>query len=580
MPKVTHESPGKIRRRGRALIYHRGPLAKISHQKWPLEIGDGGHSIYGNMNYLDMDTIRMHRIQQDRISVLNVTEGQILFRRVQGYVSRRPQGNNLLPTYDRFLFDLDVGEFGCHCVPEIGYRCSPSPCPEVILARNLSEKLCPFQGKLGSLYDDSIGSEHLSGSLPNPTSRAECPCFSQHKCTTNETANFDKSLYSIYNTEKDLPPVPLIECQTSSIPKKEENRTGKLPDLENLESSSTGGLREVERNYKDHYEDQHFSTSIERQGVPAAQSPQPWGREEDPAGKVSQSKQTIQSDNGGGCPRKRWLACPWYKKDPVRYSSCAKYKLLRIKDVKQHTYRRHMKPTVYCSVCFRVFSREKERDRHMQKKTCTPRSEPEFDGLSEQQRKELNQSANRGKDDTERWYCMWDTIFPGERRPLLPYLGVGRQELLPLLRSFWNQRHQEIIRNVLQGGSSQREIEPEIVQNVMDTIFDRFEAESLIWDSYPNEHSGDDESSETSNPRAQQSPVISNDITIEDSPSQQDITDYGTLYEPSGNQLGLEPDLSLEHISDGGFNEDIYNWPQFDLSQNGRAYPYGNSYST
>ncbi|KAI1655577.1 hypothetical protein F4813DRAFT_155999 [Daldinia decipiens] len=542
MPKVDHESPGKIGRRGGVLIYHRGPLAKISHQKWPFKTGNGWYSTYDNGNGPDIDTMRMHKIQQDRISELDVTKRPILFKPIQGYASRRQRG-----------------EFGYNHVPEFTHKCSPSPNLEAILARNLSEYDCPFQEKLGLPYNGSISLDQLPSLLPDSKSRAESPCFSQNKRTINEATKTDKPLYGI---GKYLAPLSPVKGQTNSIPKKEEYSADKHTGLESLENPSTGRLHGVERNY----EDQHFTIGVGRRGVSPAQLIRPLDSGEDPNEKVAQSKQSIQSDKDGGCPRKRWLACLWYKKDPLKYSSCAKYKLLRIKDVKQHTYRRHMKPDIYCSVCFKVFSKEKERDRHMQKKLCTPRSEPEFDGLSEQQRKELNQSANRGKDDVERWYCMWDTIFPSERRPLLPYLGVGRQELLPLLRSFWNQRHQDIIRNVLQR-PSQRKVEPKMVQNVMDTIFDRFEAESLTWDSYPNEHSGD-ESSENGNSQTQ-SPGISNDVTIGDSPPQQDITDYGTLYEPSGYQPGLESNLPLEPMSENDFDQYLGIETGFDLYQYG-----------
>lgn len=68
MPKVAYESPGKIRRRGRAWIYHRGPLAKISHQKWPLETDDGGHSTYGNGNYPDIDAMKSEYIETQELS--------------------------------------------------------------------------------------------------------------------------------------------------------------------------------------------------------------------------------------------------------------------------------------------------------------------------------------------------------------------------------------------------------------------------------------------------------------------------------------------------------------------------------
>ncbi|KAI0119589.1 hypothetical protein F4814DRAFT_412547 [Daldinia grandis] len=465
--------------------------------------------VYGNGNSPDIDTMKTHQTQQDRISGFNVTERHFLFRRVRGYINQRPQG-----------------ECRCHC-------------PEVIPARSLSKYHWPFQRKRDLLYNGSISPGHLSDLLLNPESGVESPCFSQHKCVTAETAKTYKPLYS---DGEDLLSLRPVGARTNGISKEDEYSASELSEQENLENPRTDILREVERNY----EDQYSTTSIGEDG-----------NEKGP-----RNKRNIQSDSGGR-PRKRWLACPWYKKDPLKYSSCAKYKLLRIKDVKQHTYRRHMKPTIYCSACFRVFSRETERDRHTQKKTCIPRDEPEFDGLSEQQRKELNQSANRGKDDTERWYCMWDMIFPGERRPLLPYLGVGRQELLPLLRSFWNQRHQDIIHNIPQG-SSQYKLQPEIIQTVMEAIFDKFEAESLLWDSYPNEHA-DDESSGTSNTRAQ-SLEVSNDIPTAELPLQQNIADLWTSFGPMGYQSGPEFDYPLEYMTPSDLDRYLGTEPSTDLS--------------
>ncbi|CAI4217554.1 unnamed protein product [Parascedosporium putredinis] len=45
------------------------------------------------------------------------------------------------------------------------------------------------------------------------------------------------------------------------------------------------------------------------------------------------------------------FACPFYRHDPFKYTSCLSYSLRRIKDVKQHIYRKHGPPLYYCAPC-------------------------------------------------------------------------------------------------------------------------------------------------------------------------------------------------------------------------------------
>ncbi|KAI0381760.1 hypothetical protein F5Y04DRAFT_280410 [Hypomontagnella monticulosa] len=200
-----------------------------------------------------------------------------------------------------------------------------------------------------------------------------------------------------------------------------------------------------------------------------------------------QSVVDIQPSSDEGNATRKLLACPWYKKNPWKYQDCAKFKLLRIKDVKQHAYRKHMKPKNYCPVCFEVFQETSDRDGHIQKQKCTARAAPIFDGISEQQRKKLNRKVNRGRNDEEHWYNVWDTIFPGECRPRSPYLGSGGEELLSLLRNCWNKRWPEILSAVSQ--KQLDKFEPKIIQRIVNSIFDRLEEESLSLGSIPDERS-------------------------------------------------------------------------------------------
>lgn len=59
------------------------------------------------------------------------------------------------------------------------------------------------------------------------------------------------------------------------------------------------------------------------------------------------------------------LACPFYKRDPKQHQVCGKYKLRRIKDVKQHIYRLHYNPELYCPRCRLKFECFSKRDHHI-----------------------------------------------------------------------------------------------------------------------------------------------------------------------------------------------------------------------
>jgi hypothetical protein len=64
------------------------------------------------------------------------------------------------------------------------------------------------------------------------------------------------------------------------------------------------------------------------------------------------------------------LSCPFYRANPLKYYKCQKYDLQRIKDVKQHIHRKHVKPDFYCARCYEVFGDAASRDSHIREGTC------------------------------------------------------------------------------------------------------------------------------------------------------------------------------------------------------------------
>jgi hypothetical protein len=171
------------------------------------------------------------------------------------------------------------------------------------------------------------------------------------------------------------------------------------------------------------------------------------------------------------------LACPFYKKDRHKYHFCLGYHLRRIKDVKQHVYRKHSKPDFYCSRCFHIFDDAASRDAHTRLASCQVRTDPQYDGISGEQKKVLAQYASRTKRTHEQWFEMWDNIFPGDTRPASVGVGSYVEEMVPLLRAFWDSRRLEIMANISQTTDVENTIR-DTVNQVMETLFDRFEKET------------------------------------------------------------------------------------------------------
>ncbi|KAI1423166.1 hypothetical protein F5Y12DRAFT_759136 [Xylaria sp. FL1777] len=184
-------------------------------------------------------------------------------------------------------------------------------------------------------------------------------------------------------------------------------------------------------------------------------------------------KRSSRSSRGTG--RERPLACPFHKKDPQRHQGCAKYTLRRIKDVKQHIYRLHCKPELYCSRCFQNFKCFNERDHHIREGGCTKNKVPDLEGIiSEDQRKELKYCGSRGTSKQQQWVKLWEVIFPGTKPPQSPHIENDQAELLSCLRSYWDGNAGEIIAKYL-GEHDPVCLNPDQIRSVVDSILDHFE---------------------------------------------------------------------------------------------------------
>ncbi|KUI62536.1 hypothetical protein VP1G_09672 [Cytospora mali] len=178
-----------------------------------------------------------------------------------------------------------------------------------------------------------------------------------------------------------------------------------------------------------------------------------------------------------GDKRRDQLACPFRKRNPHKHQDCLKYSLHRIKDVKQHVYRRHRQPDYYCPRCSDVFETMDERDEHIRVAKCALSSVPRFEGISDEQRQRLCKSSSRGLNHQDQWFEMWDIIFPGEERPASALVGSYTEEMVPLLRNLWINKKNHILDRVLDNNGHGK-VDRSKLNDIMTSLLDCLEAET------------------------------------------------------------------------------------------------------
>lgn len=197
---------------------------------------------------------------------------------------------------------------------------------------------------------------------------------------------------------------------------------------------------------------------------------------EDPA-EPTGPKKSSKTDNDEEEERLT-LACPFQKRQPLKHRKCLKYELRRIKDVKQHIYRRHTQPEYYCARCYTTFDSSTQRDDHARLPACDVQPVSAFEGVSEVQRQELRKSSLRRLSVVEQWFEIWEVIFTDEPKPQSIYRGDQLEQMAPLLRDLWRSRRSGILTQLLpQDSADEATIQP-LVEEVMQAFFDSLEAET------------------------------------------------------------------------------------------------------
>ncbi|CEJ86335.1 hypothetical protein VHEMI04078 [[Torrubiella] hemipterigena] len=144
--------------------------------------------------------------------------------------------------------------------------------------------------------------------------------------------------------------------------------------------------------------------------------------------KRQHKSESLGDDNGEGPSRAKdnhdILACPFYKRDPLKYSACSQLILREVSRVKQHLWRSHQVP-IHCVLCNKTFSSEIERDEHIRQRSHCKEKEPKiWVGVTTEQKVLLRRRVDVGKPKSEQWYQMYAVLFPGEPLPENPYSQI------------------------------------------------------------------------------------------------------------------------------------------------------------
>ncbi|KAH7140136.1 hypothetical protein B0J13DRAFT_557250 [Dactylonectria estremocensis] len=143
----------------------------------------------------------------------------------------------------------------------------------------------------------------------------------------------------------------------------------------------------------------------------------------------------------------RPFACPFYKLNRTTHMDCIGRRLRRICDVKQHLTRRHSQQP-FCPTCYETFSSPSIRDDHIRLRRCqapsTTRASNSL-GVSPEAIIRLKDRTSRNVSLIDRWYGIWDIIFPDVPKPPSPYLGSVLEETLGMISAFWRQEASRVV---------------------------------------------------------------------------------------------------------------------------------------
>lgn len=187
-------------------------------------------------------------------------------------------------------------------------------------------------------------------------------------------------------------------------------------------------------------------------------------------------------------PCTRMLACPFWKLDSQINKAYFRMKLSRIGDVKLHLNRKHKQSaSEYCQRCWIAFENKAHKDAHLSDdsgQSCryNPAARPA--GIDNAMAVSLSKKSKRDQSIEDRWFAIWDIVFPDQPRPSSPYIDDRLTEDATQLQEIIVNRWPSILASILDenGGSvpstdADRLAREHLIRVTLARLSDEFSAE-------------------------------------------------------------------------------------------------------
>ncbi|KAK0645725.1 hypothetical protein B0T16DRAFT_411811 [Cercophora newfieldiana] len=319
----------------------------------------------------------------------------------------------------------------------------------------------PYTGGVSSMFLSSAGSQLSTRLLRNILSSANNE-NSSIECTHEGSS--DGGDQPLSRTQSPRPP-PLRGLQTESwrARRGSSNRSTQGPTVD-LGSDAARPRRRLRRGVSP--------------AVPPVTKAQPQHSPPQPAPRPDETKKAL-------------VACPFYKFDPNAHRDCRRFGISRVKDVKQHLYRKHFSQTPSGQPNDGFGTPEYLGAENAHEAYGSRDDEPVPGSISEEQWKELlkQRYQSRGKSVEDQWNDIWRTLFPARDPPRSIYLDNDDDgEVLSRLRAFWSRRRADITSKTIResgtdAGSfhaSNSTRAAHLFDQVIKTFLTEFEAESTM----------------------------------------------------------------------------------------------------
>lgn len=146
------------------------------------------------------------------------------------------------------------------------------------------------------------------------------------------------------------------------------------------------------------------------------------------------------------------LACPFWKLDTLKHHNCARRKLTRVRDVKQHLNRNHT-PKHYCQRCLRLFENDDALRQHVSDErgwSCPLATPDSLNGISHEQSRKLHRKSTSSQSDERQWFAIWEILFPRKARPRSAYMDPELSEDLQAFQEHLDSRAGPVLHEALE----------------------------------------------------------------------------------------------------------------------------------